>query len=85
LNVGFKDKMGVDFLVTIRVSRIDLERLRPLRKCCLNETARDHFRERISDFFRRYSYNEWYPLNTEEFNAYRGDYPDTEPYPWQES
>ena len=82
--VGFKDKMGVDFLVTIRVSRADLERLRPLRKCCLNEIARDHFRERISEFFRRYSYDEWYSLNKEELEAYKRDYPDAEPFLWQD-
>jgi hypothetical protein len=82
-NIGFKDKMGVDFLLTIRIHRVDLEKLRFRRKGCLNEVARNHFRERISEFYRRYSYNEWYPLNKEEIEFYQKDYPDAEPYPWQ--
>lgn len=82
--LGFSDKMAVDFLVTIRVPRIDIEDLKTLRKSRLNNIAYDHFRERISEFFRRYSYNEWYPLNKEELESYMNDYPETKPYPWQD-
>jgi len=81
--VGFADKMAVDFLVTLRVPRVDLESLRSLRKGRLNEIAEEHFRERIAEFFRRYPYDEWYPLNKEELEAYVTEYPDAKPFPWQ--
>ncbi len=83
--LGFMDKMGVDFMVTIRVPRVDLEELRILRKARLNDVAEEHFRERISEFYRRYAYDEWYPLNEEELEAYRKNYPDAAPFPWQSS
>ncbi len=82
--VGFTEKMGVDFLVTLRVPRADLEELRCLRKGRLNGVADEHFRERIAEFFRRYPYDEWYPLNKEELAAYAQEYPDVKPFPWQE-
>jgi len=81
--VGFQDKMGVDFYVTIRVPRQDLDGLRRLRRGRLNEIARAHFRERIAEFFRRYPYDEWYPLNAEEMTQYQKSHPDAEAYPWQ--
>ena len=81
--IGFKDKMAVDFLVTLRVPRVELELLRDLRKGRLNDVAYEHFRERIGEFFRRYAYDEWYPLDQDEFKAYKHDYPDIEPFPWQ--
>jgi hypothetical protein len=83
--VGFTEKMGADFMVTIRVPRVDLEALRHLRKGRLNEVAVAHFRERIAEFYRRYPYDEWYPLNKEEMKAYQGDHPDSKPFPWQSS
>lgn len=81
--IGFAEKMAVDFLVTLRVPRTELEDLRDLRRRRLNAIADEHFRERISEFYRRYPYDEWYPLNQEELDAYRREYPDVEPFPWQ--
>lgn len=81
--VGWNDKMAVDFLVTIRVPRKDLEELRNLRTGRLNDVADEHFRERIAEFFRRYPYDEWYPLKAEEFTAYASEYDDLVPFPWQ--
>jgi hypothetical protein len=83
--IGFVDKMSVDFLVTLRVPRADLELLRSLRKGRLNEIADEHFRERLAEFFRRYPYDEWYPLNKEELDAYMAEYADAKPFPWQSS
>jgi len=83
--VGFTEKMGADFMVTIRVPRVDLEALRHLRKGRLNEVAVAHFRERIAEFYRRYPYDEWYPLNKEEMKAYQEDHPGAKPFPWQSS
>jgi hypothetical protein len=79
----FQEKMGVDFLVTLRLSREDLESYRDQRKGRLNSIARQHFRERIAEFFRRYPYDEWYPLDVAEFGEYKRQYPDSEPFEWQ--
>jgi hypothetical protein len=68
--IGFDKRMGVDFFSTIRVPRRDLEELIKMRKGRLKEVARDHFRERLAYFYRRYAYNEWYPLNKEEIAVY---------------
>lgn len=81
--LGFTEKMGVDFLVTLRVPRADLESLRCLRRGRLNSTADEHFRERIAEFFRRYPYDEWYPLDDKELKEYCDQYPDSKPYSWQ--
>lgn len=81
--IGFNDKMAVDFMVTLRVPRAQLETFRDLRKGRLNTLAYEHFRERIGEFFRRYAYDEWYPLDGEELKAYISEYPDTKPFPWQ--
>jgi len=75
--------MAVDFLVTLRIPREDLESLRSLRKGRLNPVADEHFRERIAEFFRRYPYDEWYPLNQEELATYAAAHEGTKPYPWQ--
>jgi hypothetical protein len=81
--LGFSDKMAVDFLVTLRVPREDLEGLRSLRYGRLNAIAEEHFRERIGEFFRRYPYDEWYVLDGQEMDEYRKEYPDAEPFQWQ--
>ena len=83
--IGFSEKMAVDFMVTLRVARAELEGLNDLRKGRLNGIADEHFRERISEFFRRYPYDEWYPLDREELNSYLVEYPDAEPFPWQQT
>lgn len=79
----FSDKMAVDFLVTLRVPRKDLENLRSLRRGRLNATADEHFRERIGEFFRRYPYDEWYALDEKEMAEYKKEYPNAEPFGWQ--
>ncbi|NBB96461.1 MAG: hypothetical protein GVY16_12085 [Planctomycetes bacterium] len=81
--IGLNDKMAVDFLVTLRVPREDLEGLTSLRRGRLNDRADEHFRERIGEFFRRYPYDEWYALDQDELGEYQKEYPDTTPFPWQ--
>lgn len=81
--IGFRERMAVDFMVTLRIPRVDLENLRKFRIGRLNNIADEHFRERISDFFRRYPYDEWYPLSIEEFEEYKRRYPEVDPFPWQ--
>ena len=75
--------MAVDFLVTLRVPREDLEKLRSLRRGRLNAVADEHFRERIGEFFRRYPYDEWYALDEQEMSEYKKEYLDTEAFPRQ--
>ncbi|MBN1461885.1 MAG: hypothetical protein JXA57_20330 [Armatimonadetes bacterium] len=83
--IGFSEKMAVDFLITLRVPREDLENLRSLRRGRLNATADEHFRERIGEFFRRYPYDEWYALDEQEMAEYTKEYPDAKPFSWQET
>lgn len=84
--IGFREKMAVDFMVTLRVPREDLEALKSLRRRGrLNTVADEHFRERIAEFFRRYPYDEWYPFNQEEFAEYKKEYPSVEPFTWQKT
>ena len=83
--IGLPDRMAADFRVVLRVPRLDLLNMLDFRVARLNEVAAQHFREMFSQFFRRYAYNEWYPLDKEEFQAYanqiRGE--SVGPYPWQ--
>jgi hypothetical protein len=85
--IGFTEKMAVDFRCTIRVSREELEKFRNFRKGTLNALARQHFRESLGQFFRRYPYNEWYALNHDELHAYEKNHNVTvsPKYPWQTS
>jgi hypothetical protein len=83
-DAGFEDKMAADFTIVLSVPRTDLEQHRHMRKVRLNEEAEQHFRERIAEFYRRYPYDEWYPLDKAEFDAYAKDHFGTTPRPWQE-
>jgi hypothetical protein len=67
---SLKERSAVDFRVILPVPRLDLESMRDLRIARLNEVAREHFKEALSHFYRRYAYNEWYPLTREEYTAY---------------
>jgi hypothetical protein len=83
--LGIATRVAADFRVVIRVPRGDLEGHREFRLCRLKTVAREHFRESLAQFFRRYPYNEWYPLTKEEFQAYSEESPEpVRPYPWQE-
>jgi hypothetical protein len=83
--IGFQRKMGVDFRAVIRISRDDLERMRGnYRRARLNDIALAHFRERIGEFFRRFPYDEWYPLDPDEFKVYtQNSIEPIKPYGWQ--
>ncbi|MBL7185062.1 MAG: hypothetical protein ISS70_01950 [Phycisphaerae bacterium] len=69
--VGFSDRMAVAFANTIRVRRKSLEKFVANRKGRLNKMAYEHFREKLSHFFHRYAWNEWYILNKEEIEAHK--------------
>ena len=81
---GFEGKMAADLRVVLRVARQDLEQMRDQRVARLNPTARDHFRECLGHFFRRYAYNEWYPLTVEELRHYAAKSAEPiDPFEWQ--
>ncbi|MBN1766136.1 MAG: hypothetical protein JW860_12820 [Sedimentisphaerales bacterium] len=81
---GFENRMAADFRVILRVPRQELDNMRDLRVARLNNVGTEHFRESLGQFFRRYPYNEWYPLTKEEFNTYSDSCPESvKPYPWQ--
>jgi hypothetical protein len=82
---GIHERMAVDFRIPIRVGRENLEEMRSgHRHYRLNEVANAHFRERIAEFFRRYPYDEWYPLSVEEYQEYnKSQGGDIQPFPWQ--
>jgi len=83
--LGFIKKMGADFTSVFEVPREMLESHREdLRLGRLNDdVACPHFRERVAEFFRRYPYNEWYPLTKEETDLYESDKGCVERYSWQ--
>lgn len=72
VDLQFDKKMGVDFESIFEVRREMLEKYKePMRIGRLDDdVAWPHFRERVAEFFRRYPYNEWYPLNSEEAKHY---------------
>lgn len=81
---GIADRSMADFSTLLQVSRPNLEKLIAQRKCRLGQIAREHFREQIAQYFRRYPYDEWYPLTTEEFQGYNEDKGPVEPFDWQQ-
>lgn len=83
--VGFPKKMVVAFANTIRVRRKALEKFVANRNGRLNRYVYDHFREKLSHFFRRHAFNEWYILNKEELDAHPrySTYPPEKRFDWQ--
>lgn len=84
--IGFVKAMAADFQSVLRVSRAYLEQnIVDLRLARLNDLADEHFRERLAEYFRRYPYDEWYPLDKAEFDEYRRSKSESiQPFPWQE-
>ena len=82
--LGFT-KMAADFTSVFEVPRAMLESHRDdLRLGRLNDdVACPHFRERVAEFFRRYPYNEWYPLTKEETDLYESTRGRVDRYSWQ--
>jgi len=68
--IGFSGRMVVDFSSTIRVYREDLKNFIAKRKGRLKKFACEHFREKLSHFFHRYAWDEWYVLDKEEVDAH---------------
>ncbi|MGB6065459.1 MAG: hypothetical protein WBG50_11660 [Desulfomonilaceae bacterium] len=69
--LNFKDRMAADFRLVVSVPRQVLVGLRAFRIGRLKNSAAQHFRERVGEFFRRFPYDEWYPLTRVELDAYK--------------
>lgn len=70
--IGFNERMAINFEEAFIVERDYLvNNISTLRKGRLNEIAYEHYREKISQYFRRYPYDEWYPLTKNEFSSYK--------------
>jgi hypothetical protein len=84
--IEFTAPMAADFQSVLRVPRAYLEKnIAALRLARLNQIADEHFRERLAEYFRRYPYDEWYPLDKAELEEYRRSKPEPiQPFPWQE-
>lgn len=83
ISSGVMEAMAVDFQVPLSVPRQDLEQLRSLRTARLNHEADEHFRERLSEYYRRYPVDEWYPFTKDEFEEYKKSHPEAAPRAWQ--
>lgn len=82
--IGFENRMAINFHFTFQVPREDLEKHSgQLRKGRLNEVSYQHYRESIARYFRRYPYDEWYPLTKEEFAEYDREKGSVAPFDWQ--
>jgi hypothetical protein len=75
VSMGFDVKMCVSFHSVFEVQREMLDEYKEWMRLGRldDDVAWPHFRERVAEFFRRYPYNEWYPLNAEEVKAYEDD------------
>lgn len=86
----FLKKMAVDFSTIFQIKTEVIKQLIKGRRLTLNNIALLHFRQKISNYFMRFVYDPWYPLNREEFEAYLNNSVNdserdiTEPYDWQE-
>ncbi len=82
--MGFKERMAINFHIVFHMRRDYLEKyVEELRKGRLNKVAFQHYRESIAQYFRRYPYDEWYPLTNEEFSEYTKEKGHVEPFEWQ--
>jgi hypothetical protein len=83
--IGFDRRMAANFHKVFQIQGEDLKENINLRKGRLNKVAYQHYRECIAQYFRRYPYDEWYPLNKSEYQAYLSDKKCAiKPFPYQE-
>lgn len=69
-NFSINNRMFIDFSLIFYVVRKNLENLKKLRLCRLNNEALEHFREKMAYYFHRYAYTEYYPFNKKEIDKY---------------
>lgn len=84
-SLGFKERMAINFHLVFHIFRDNLEQhVEELRRGRLNKVAFQHYRESIAQYFRRYPYDEWYPLTNEEFEEYNKVNGPVKPFEWQQ-
>lgn len=83
--LGICERMIINFHKVFHLPREDLVNNIKLRKGRLARVAYEHYRESIAQYYRRYPYNEWYSLNSDEAAFYisKGRCEEDELYPWQ--
>ncbi len=80
----FDAKYLVDFQTVITINRKFVQdNISKMLHARLNEVARRHFRQKVGDYFWRYSYDEWYLLSKDEFTQYEHKNA-ANPFPHQE-
>lgn len=88
----FPDRMAVDFSLIGHIKKDVAKRLIEKRKFRLNDLALEHFKVKLSFYFKKYAYNRWYVLDKDEFAEYynhcsKSDSPEElsgiSPFPWQ--
>ncbi len=70
ISFNIEKKMYADFSLIFHIDRENLENLKNLRICRLNEDAMEHFREKVAYYFHRYAFDEFYPLDKDEMDQY---------------
>jgi len=81
--LNFSKEMVVDFRSIIPLKRQDSNLLINQRKAKLNSEAKEHFKEKLAQFFRQYPVDEWYSFTKEQLNEYQKEREDVKPKPWQ--
>ena len=66
----FQTRMAVDFSTIFQVKTEVIKKLLKGRKLKLNKIASTQFRQKMSNYFLRFVYDPWYPLNKDEFEVY---------------
>ncbi|MCD6556427.1 MAG: hypothetical protein J7K64_04465 [Bacteroidales bacterium] len=89
----FSDRMAVDFSRIYQIKRTLLEKMINKRIASLGKIPLEHFRVKISNYFKRFAYDGWYMLNKDEFEAFykykqekekrKNELDLIKPFPWQ--
>lgn len=69
-NFKIEERLHIEFSRIFKLYRKSLYSLRDLRVCRLNPEAIKHFRQKLGNYFIRYAFDEYYPLNKEEMDEY---------------
>lgn len=69
-NFKIKERLHIEFSRIFKLPRENLYSLRDSRVCRLNPEAIEHFRQKLGNYFIRYAFDEYYPLNKEEMDEY---------------
>ncbi len=90
----FSNKMFVDFSMIQQIHKDVMLGLIKNRRCTIDGLPLEHFRVKLSAYFKRYAYDKWYIFNKNEFSNYKNfkeaqgepkeELDRIHPFPWQE-